>query len=63
MEKSAPPGSIPGGNQHCAVLKHRDLIADAPERLHEEISNDYREMIHAVTRQEIEARRNPARRY
>jgi putative transposase len=43
--------------QRCTVHKHRNLLAHAPERLHEEISNDYRDMIYAATRQEIEARR------
>ena len=37
--------------------KHRNLLAHAPERLHEEISNDYRDMIYAATRQETEAKR------
>ena len=32
--------------QRCTVHKHRYLLADAPERLHEEISNDYRDMIY-----------------
>ena len=39
------------------VHKHRNLLAHAPERLHEEISNDYKDMIYAQTKQEIEARR------
>ncbi len=43
--------------QRCTVHKHRNLLAHAPERLHEEISNDYRDMISAATRQEVEARR------
>ena len=43
--------------QRCTVHKHRNLLAHAPERLHEEISNDYRAMIYAATRQEVEARR------
>ena len=43
--------------QRCTVHKHRNLLAHAPERLHEEISNDYRDMIYAATRQEIEGRR------
>jgi putative transposase len=43
--------------QRCTVHKHRNLLAHAPERLHEEISNDYRDMIYAETRQAIEARR------
>ena len=36
------------------VHKHRNLLAHAPERLHEEISNDYRDMIYAATRGEVE---------
>ena len=43
--------------QRCTVHKHRNLLAHAPERLHEEITADYTDMIYAVTRQEIEARR------
>jgi len=43
--------------QRCTVHKHRNLLAHAPERLHEEISNDYRDMIYAATPQEVEARR------
>jgi transposase-like protein len=33
------------------------LLAHAPERLHEEITADYNDMIYAATREEIEARR------
>ena len=43
--------------QRCTVHKHRNLLAHAPERLHEEISADYNEMIYAATRQEVETRR------
>ena len=43
--------------QRCTVHKHRNLLAHAPERLHEEISNDYNEMIYASTAKEIETRR------
>jgi transposase-like protein len=43
--------------QRCTVHKHRNLLAHAPERLHDQISNDYRDMIYAATRQEVEARR------
>jgi transposase-like protein len=43
--------------QRCTVHKHRNLLAHAPERLHEEISADYTDMIYAETAQEIEARR------
>jgi transposase-like protein len=44
--------------QRCTVHKHRNLLAHAPERLHEEISADYTDMIYAATAEEIEARRH-----
>ena len=43
--------------QRCTVHKHRNLIAHAPERLHEEISADYKDMIYADTKQEVEIKR------
>ena len=43
--------------QRCTVHKHRNLFAHAPERLHDEITADYNDMIYAATRGEIEARR------
>jgi putative transposase len=43
--------------QRCTVHKHRNLLAHAPERLHEEIGADYTDMIYATTREEIETRR------
>ncbi len=43
--------------QRCTVHKHRNLLAHAPERLHEEISNDYTDMIYAATKQQVEAKR------
>jgi transposase-like protein len=43
--------------QRCTVHKHRNLLAHAPERLHEEIGTDYSDMIYAATREEIEVRR------
>ena len=43
--------------QRCTVHKHRNLFAHAPERLHEEITADYNDMIYAATREEIAARR------
>src|SRR6202008_2983631 len=43
--------------QRCTVHKHRNPLAHAPELLHEEISNDYRDMIYAATRGEVETRR------
>ena len=43
--------------QRCTVHKHRNLFAHAPERLHDEITADYNDMIYATTSEEIEARR------
>jgi putative transposase len=43
--------------QRCTVHKHRNLVAHAPERLHEEISADYNDMIYAATREEVAMRR------
>jgi putative transposase len=43
--------------QRCTVHKHRNLLAHAPDRLHEEISADYKDMIYAATKQEVEAKR------
>jgi transposase-like protein len=43
--------------QRCTVHKHRNLLAHSPERLHDEITADYNEMIYAVTPEEITVRR------
>src|SRR6184192_2282348 len=43
--------------QRCTVHKHRNLLAHAPERLHDEITADYNDMIYARTAKEIETRR------
>ncbi len=43
--------------QRCTVHKHRNLLAHAPERLQEEITADYNDMIHAATPEEIQLRR------
>jgi putative transposase len=43
--------------QRCTVHKHRNLLAHAPKRLHEEIGADYTDMIYAATPQDIAARR------
>ena len=40
--------------QRCTVHKHRNLLAHAPERLHEEVTADYNDMIYAATREEID---------
>ena len=39
------------------VHKHRNLLACAPERLHDEITADYTDMIYAATPQDIADRR------
>src|ERR1700686_1660434 len=46
---------VPG--QRCTVHKHRNLLAHAPERLHDEITADYNDTIYAATREEVEIRR------
>ncbi len=43
--------------QRCTVHKHRNLLAHAPERLHDEITADYNNMIYATTPEEIAVRR------
>jgi len=43
--------------QRCTVHKHRNLLAHAPEKLHEEITADYTDMIYAENAREIETRR------
>jgi transposase-like protein len=43
--------------QRCTVHKHRNLLAHAPERLHDEVTADYNDMIYAATREEIAIRR------
>jgi putative transposase len=43
--------------QRCTVHKHRNLLAHAPDRLHDEITADYTDMIYAATPEEVAARR------
>jgi len=43
--------------QRCTVHKHRNLLAHAPEALHEEVSADYADMIYAASAKEVEAKR------
>jgi putative transposase len=43
--------------QRCTVHKLRNLLAHAPERLREEITADYNEMMYATSREEIMERR------
>src|SRR5205814_3333929 len=38
-------GDVP--TQRCTVHKHRNLLAHAPRRLHEQVSDDYNDMIYA----------------
>ena len=43
--------------QRCTVHKHRNLIAHAPKKLHDEIGADYADMIYADTTQAVVAKR------
>ena len=43
--------------QRCTVHKHRNLLAHAPDALHEEVSADYTDMIHAATAKQVQAKR------
>src|SRR5436853_4737615 len=43
--------------QRCTVHKHRNLLAHVTERLHDEVTADYTDMIYAATPEEIEHRR------
>jgi len=43
--------------QRCTVHKHRNLLAHAPKKLHDELGADYTDMIYAKTVKEVDARR------
>jgi putative transposase len=43
--------------QRCTVHKHRNLLAHAPKALHDELTEDYRDMVYAATKAEVEERR------
>ena len=43
--------------QRCTVHKHRNLLAHAPDVLHEEVTADYTDMIYAQSAKEVEQRR------
>jgi transposase-like protein len=43
--------------QRCTVHKLRNLLAHAPDALHEEVTADYTDMIYAGTAQQVQARR------
>jgi transposase-like protein len=45
--------------QRCTVHKHRNLLAHAPEKLHDEISADYSDLIYAKSAKEAMAKRRP----
>jgi transposase-like protein len=57
LEKALPALWPDVPTQRCTVHKHRNLLAHAPEPLHDEISADYNDMIYAKTAKEIEVRR------
>ena len=44
-----PCGTV---SQRCTVHKHRNLLAHAPERLHDDVTADYTDMIYAATPEE-----------
>src|SRR4051795_4916689 len=52
-------GNREGHRADCVriVHKHRNLLAHAPDRLHEEISADYTDMIYAASAAEVAERR------
>lgn len=43
--------------QRCTVHKHRNLLAHAPKSLHDELTEDYRDMIYAETKARVEKHR------
>jgi hypothetical protein len=59
--------SLPSGTAcRCSAAlsdKHRNLLAPTPERLHDEISADYNDMIYAETRADREATQGLCRKW
>jgi putative transposase len=43
--------------QRCTVHKHRNLLGHAPKHLHDELTEDYRDMIYAETAAAVDTRR------
>ena len=43
--------------RRCSVHKHRNLLAHAPDKLHDEISTDYTDMINAETAKAVQVKR------
>ena len=55
MAIAAVWGDVPV--QRCTGHTHRNLLAHAPERLHDEIATDYNDMIYSATQEAIAAGR------
>ena len=49
--------AIPEFFNSPTVHKHRNLLANAPKHLHDELTEDYRDMIYAETKAEVEKHR------
>ena len=43
--------------QRCTVHKHRNLFGHAPKHMHDELTEDYRDMVYAETAAQVETRR------
>jgi hypothetical protein len=43
--------------QRCTVHKHRNLLGHAPKAMHDELTEDYRDMIYAETAADVQTRR------
>ena len=43
--------------QRCTVHKHRNLLGHAPKTMHDELTEDYRDMIYAETAADVQTRR------
>ena len=43
--------------QRCTVHKHRNLLGHAPKHMHDELTEDYRDMVYAETAAQVETRR------
>lgn len=43
--------------QRCTVHKHRNLLAHAPKKMHDELTADYTDMIYAKTVTDVQAKR------
>ncbi|MBV9203160.1 MAG: transposase [Alphaproteobacteria bacterium] len=61
LEQAYPPSGATCRSQRCTVHKHRNLLADAPQCLDEEVSAETTIMIYAASAAEIERRRRAFR--